>query len=301
MSTRRGLPLLAVLGLLAAGCAGSTGSESVDHAHGAVMAPALVLGVPDRVIAGPQGREGQFVVECAYSHAAHDDPILYPGVPNASHLHVFFGNTGTDASSTVASLDAGETTCQQRLDRAAYWVPALFRDGAMVEPVRSLAYYRAGIDVDAELVEPYPHGLMMIAGDAGATAEQPIEIVAWTCGTGIEHRSSPPTCPEGTNLRLVVTFPDCWNGSDLGSVDPRAHVAYSSAGQCPSSHPVPIPQLQFSVEYDHTGPTGGLELASGGLLSGHADFVNTWDPAKLAAEVSLCIHRELVCNVTSDR
>jgi hypothetical protein len=78
-------------------------------------------------------------------------------------------------------------------------------------------------------------------------------------------------------------------------------VAYSSAGQCPSNHPVHIPQLQFSVEYDHTGPTDGLELASGGLLSGHADFVNTWDPAKLAAEVSLCIHRELVCNVTSDR
>ncbi len=61
-----------------------------------------------------------------------------------------------------------------------------------------------------------------------------------------------------------------------------------------------IPQLQFSVEYDHTGPAAGLELASGGLLSRHADFVNAWDPGKLAAEVELCIHRDLACNVTSD-
>lgn len=293
--------LVAIAALLVAGCAGGSGAQVAVHVHTGTGRVAAVLGVPDRVIAGPQGRQGQFVVECGYSHAAHDDPILYPGVPDASHLHVFFGNTGTDAASTIDSLDAGATTCQQQRDRAAYWVPALYLDGTMIEPVRSLAYYRAGIDVDPAMVEPYPHGLMMIAGDAGATAAQPVEVAAWTCGTGIDHRSTPPTCPDGTNLRLLVTFPDCWNGVDLGEVDPRAHVAYSSGGSCPAGYPVHIPQLQFGVEFDHTGSTAGLELASGGLFSGHADFVNTWDPAKLAGEVELCIRRDLVCNVTSDR
>ncbi len=305
MSLRRRLPLLAVVGLMATACADASTADGAsgahDHAGHAGAVVAAVLGVPDRVIAGPQGRDGQFVVECGFSHVAHDDPILYPGVPNASHLHAFFGNTSTDAASTLASLDAGGTTCQQRLDRAAYWVPALFRDGEMVEPVRSLAYYRAGIDVDPALVEPYPHGMMMIAGDASAATPQPVEVVAWTCGTGIDHRSAPPTCPEGTNLRLLVTFPDCWDGVDLGEVDPRGHVAYSSSGECPPTHPVHVPQLQFSVEYAHAGPTDGLELASGGLFSGHADFVNAWDPEKLAEEVALCIGRDLVCSVTSDR
>lgn len=295
--------LAAVAMLVLAGCASTGAADGHRQAHalgdGQV---ALVAGQPDSVIAGPQGRRGQFVVECGPSHTANDDPILYPGVDNASHLHEFFGNTLTHESSTPQSLRGGPTTCQQQLDHASYWSPALYRDGDVVPAVSSIAYYRAGPGVDPTKVEPYPFGLMMIAGDASATvAPQPLAIAAWTCGTGIDHQSLPPVCPDSTNLRLVVTFPDCWNGVDLGDADPRAHVVYSSGGACPSGFPVHIPQLQFNVEFDHTGPTDGLELASGGLLSGHADFVNAWEPAKLAGDVELCIHRDLVCNVSSDR
>jgi hypothetical protein len=150
-------------------------------------------------------------------------------------------------------------------------------------------------------VQPYPHGLMMIAGNAAATTPQPVEVVAWTCGAGIERAATPPECPDGRNLHLIVTFPDCWDGVRLDTANHIDHVAYSTGGVCPAGHPVPVPQLQFSVEYDHHGPTDGLELASGGLLSGHADFVNAWDPAKLASEVALCLHRDLVCGVTSGR
>ena len=64
---------------------------------------------------------------------------------------------------------------------------------------------------------------------------------------------------------------------------------------------MPVPQLQFSVEYPVSGSADGLELASGGLITGHADFMNGWDPAKLASEVDLCLHREVVCGVTSGR
>ena len=259
------------------------------------------LGQPDRPVAGPQGAIPQFLVECEFSHAAADDPIVYPGESGASHLHVFFGNTNTDANTTIESLAEGDTTCDQRLDKAAYWAPALLRDGEMITPVKSTAYYRPGIDVDPTIVQPFPEGLVMIAGSAGATAPQPVSIVAWSCGLGIEREALPPECAEDRVLRLLVTFPDCWDGTNLDSDNHKAHVAYSSKGRCPESVPVPVPQLQFSVEYPVWGSTAGLELASGELITGHADFMNGWDPDKLASEVELCLHREVVCGVTSGR
>lgn len=264
-------------------------------------ASATLNSAPDQVIAGPQGADAQFVVECGFSHAAPDDPIVYPNEPGASHLHVFFGNTLTDAFSTVDVLATGETTCNQPADLASYWAPALLRDGVVQTPVKSVAYYRAGIDVPVTEVEPYPYGLRMIAGEALADSPQPLAVASWSCGAGILREATPPACPAGRNARLVVTFPDCWNGRDLDSADHRSHVTYSHLGACPASHPVSIPQLQFSVEYPVTGPTDGLSLSSGGLFSGHADFYNAWEPERLAREVSTCLHRGAVCGVASGR
>ena len=296
--TSRVLAVVALGALaLAAGCAGGDGGHgSHQHTHADTA-----NGQPDRVLSGPQGRVAQFVVECAYSHQAFDDPIVHPGEPGASHLHVFFGNTTTDASSTAESLLAGDTTCNQQLDTASYWAPAVIVDGVVQTPVKSVAYYRAGPDVDPTTVQPYPLGLQMLGGNSGATEPQPVSVVAWTCGAGSIREVEPPECPADRNLRLLVTFPDCWNGVDLVSDDHISHVAYSHLGQCPTSHPVPIPQLQFSVEYPVHGPTDGLELASGGLLTGHADFFNAWDPDRLAREVRNCIHRGVVCGVASGR
>lgn len=289
--------------VVAAGCGGAAASSANSsrhqhrNQHHHDVHASTANGAPDRVLAGPQGRVGQFVVECAFSHMAADDPIVHPGESGASHLHVFFGNTSTDAHSTLASLDAAATTCDQQLDRAAYWAPALFRDGEPVEPLTSTAYYRAGPDVDPAVVEPHPAGLRMIAGDASAIEPQPKSVVAWTCDTSSVREVLPPACPDGTTLRLIVTFPDCWDGVHLDTGDHVSHVAYSAGGVCASGHPVSIAQLQFSVEYPVRGPTAGLELASGGLITGHADFVNAWDPDKLATEVDHCLRRAKVCGV----
>ncbi|MCB1001539.1 MAG: DUF1996 domain-containing protein [Acidimicrobiales bacterium] len=289
---------LAVVPSTLAGC---SDDESAHAGHGDHATTAAPGDAPDRVIAGPQGAVAQFVVECGFSHAAFDDPIVHPGEPGASHLHVFFGNDGTDAFSTVESLAGGGTTCNQSLDLASYWAPALIRDGVVQTPVKSVAYYRAGIDVAPATVEPYPYGLRMVAGDMHATDAQPLAVVAWTCGAGSLREAVPPACPAERNLRLLVTFPDCWNGVDLDSDDHVSHVAYSHRGACPSTHPVPVPQLQFSVEYPVTGSIDGLELSSGGLLTGHADFYNAWDEARLAREVRNCLHRDVVCGVASGR
>src|SRR2546423_3174010 len=47
---------------------------------------------------------GSFRTVCKYSHMAPDDPIVFPGQSGASHLHVFWGNSLTDANSTAQSL-----------------------------------------------------------------------------------------------------------------------------------------------------------------------------------------------------
>ena len=67
------------------------------------------------------------------------------------------------------------------------------------------------------------------------------------------------------------------------------------------SHPVPLPQLVFEVRYPVTGDPSALELASGGTLGVHADFLNAWDQAALEREVRVCLNGEHVCGVVSNR
>ena len=64
-------------------------------------------------------------------------------------------------------------------------------------------------------------------------------------------------------------------------------MARSEGGACPDSHPVVMPQLLLTITYPVTGPGHDLSLASGSLLTGHADFFNAWDEDKLRTEVDL--------------
>jgi hypothetical protein len=249
---------------------------------------------------GPQGVVAQFVVECRFSHAGPDDPIVFPGRPGASHLHHFFGATSTDADSTPDSLRRSPTTCQSGADTAAYWAPALYVDGAPVEPTLLNAYYRPGPGVPPEDVQAHPAGLAIIAGDPGAHGPQPLNVVGWHCGASPVLSPDPPDCPDTTPLALRVTFPDCWDGEHLDSTDHRSHMALSQDGRCPGSHPVPVPQLVVDIHYPVTG-TPDLALASGTVHSAHADFFNGWDQAALEREVAACINRSLVCGVVSNR
>lgn len=251
-------------------------------------------GDDDGAQAAPQPHNGRFHVDCPYSHSAPDDPIVHPGRPGRSHLHVFFGATGTDAFSDAESLLAGDTTCETRQDTAAYWAPALFAGGEQLEPLASTAYYRAAPGVDPADVVPFPTGLMMIGGDATATEPQPLEHIGWACTIEDRPQVLPPSRCQG-GLLLQVVFPDCWDGEHLDSPDHRAHVARSGDDGCPDSHPVALPQLEFHVRYPVPENGADLRLASGSLYTGHADFFNAWQPDKLAREVEACIGQDAYC------
>jgi hypothetical protein len=301
-------PVLALALALVVGCGGASADGGARGASGGAGAGAgrgsAEAGAGLRLSPtepGPQGRVPQFVVECGFSHMAPDDPIVHPGHSGRSHEHVFFGSTVVDAGSTVEDLDAGDTTCDQHLDRASYWAPALLDHGAPVEPTRAVAYYRPGVGIDPASVEPYPHGLMMLGGDQVAAEAQSLDVVAWSCGTGSARAVTPPTCPDGRPLRMAVSFPDCWDGERLDSPDHVSHVARSRDGACPDSHPVAMPQLLLAISYPVTGAGHELSLASGSILTGHADFFNAWDEDKLRTEVESCIRRGLTCGVASNR
>jgi Domain of unknown function (DUF1996) len=259
---------------------------SVVLAHGAAAAPDGGAAAAHR-----GGSGGYFAVLCGFSHRNRDDPIVYPRQPGLSHDHTYFGARSTDAFSTPASLrEEGRTTCRLRADTAAYWAPTLFVGGEAVEPLAVVAFY---VRRTSDAVDPFPAGLKVIAGDASAQSAQSIGVTSWSCAVrGAGRSSTVPTCPGSRRggLRLQVNFPNCWNGRTLDSANHKSHMAYSSEGACPSSHPVEVPALTLLVYY---GVAGGpdAELASGGQFSGHADFVNSWNQATLTRLVDRYLNR----------
>jgi hypothetical protein len=241
------------------------------------------------------------VATCRYSHSASDDPIVHFGHPGRSHRHDFYGAVDAGATSTARDLATNDTTCDKAGDTAAYWQPTLYDGDDIVEPLTLAAYYRAAPGVTATDVEAFPAGLAMIAGDATATSPQSDEAAGWVCGASTRLAAAPPDCPARAPLHMLLTFPDCWDGHHLDSDDHRSHVAYSAAGECPEGHPVHVPQLTVSVAFPISGPGHDLRLASGSVYSAHGDFLNAWNANALQHEVEACIHRNVVCDLASNR
>jgi hypothetical protein len=185
---------------------------------------------------------------------------------------------------------AAGTTCQRPNDTAGYWVPTLFVGGDPVEPLGATIYYRRRT---MEPVSPFPPGLKLIAGDAKAQFAQSMRVTFWNCGveSGVPPSSEPLACPGGRRggLRFHVNFPNCWDGANTDSADHKSHMAYSVRGRCPSSHPVEVPAIALIIRYPIAGGDD-LELASGGVYSGHADFFNAWNQQALTRLVDGCLN-----------
>ncbi len=219
---------------------------------------------------------------CAYSHTAMDDPIVKPGQPGAAHSHDFFGNTTTDAFSTTESLAAGSTTCRTGSDRSAYWAPTLYSDGVAVVPVQAHAYYVR--KTEAKVIPP-PIGLRIVAGGERRRVRFGCVVEKMPSRLG----SMVPQCTDGL-FTIGITFPDCWNGTDLDSADHRSHMAYSEDGRCPETHPVATTRLRVFFAYPRPDPAALLTLSSGDLSSAHADFFNAWEPTLLHDATQMCLN-----------
>lgn len=252
---------------------------------------------------------GAFHADCEFSHRLNDDPIVFFGLPGASHSHDFSGSRTLNAFSTPASIRQGANNCVRTdsaspgADRSAYWVPTLYVDDQIVQETQLGAYYSAGVR-DSQQIKPFPQGLKLIAGSAAGGPQEVAgeRVWAYLCPGGTLVNGSAtvaPTCKTNV-LEVVIRFPDCWNGADLDSPDHKSHMAYSrrvngaELRTCPSTHPRMMPKLQLILRYPTTGGPS-LLLASGPINTAHADFMNGWDQAKLAALVSDCLVPDKYC------
>jgi hypothetical protein len=215
--------------------------------------------VPDAV--APNSWKGIFRINCDFTHASYNDPVVFPGQENVAHLHRFYGNTLTDHASTNESLfTQGESSCQGNLlNLSSYWVPAIITPEydaqtsqavldaqgdpkfVMVPAVvgdddvaHEIFYYSAAID-DLAAIQPIPVGLRMIAGShmGQPGQEQDTSIVRWHCQSWASDDSSNPVwstsipaCFAPDRVRMDIFFPSCWNGTDLDSDDHKSHMAY---------------------------------------------------------------------------
>lgn len=277
--------------------------------------------------------QGQFRVFCQYSHLNYDDPIVYPNQEGAAHLHLYWGNTKADYTTTTSSLlNKGGSSCEgYEANRTAYWMPAVL-DGSnkVVIPQSLLMYYKSASNLNAQ-TNSMPQGLKMIAGNAkGNSLSTPNNVngIQWQCYTGslvytYQGQTIPDTCPPnpGTNpndnfpinLVAIVYFPSCvavdgQGNPVLDSADHKSHLAYFvSAGggnlACPSTHPFIMPQLSYHVSWPGNLNYSTWHLSSDRMnpvvpdgSSLHADWYNGWNKNIIDHWTKGCINTGQNCS-----
>ena len=154
-----------------------------------------------------------FAVRCNFTgHREKVDPIRVPGGESA-HMHDFFGNINTGASSTYESMSVGgaTTSCSRPEDTAGYWIPTVsWRDSkgtlTTLTANRGVFYYRAGLK-NYRTVQPFAPDLRDIND----------QRITWFCGindNGVGSATPPTRCSGGV-LSLKIVFPDCVAKGDL--------------------------------------------------------------------------------------
>ena len=222
---------------------------------------------------------GDFRVGCRFSHVAKDDPIVYPGKPGASHLHIFFGNTTTNANSGDDFSLFGLSTCSGgKINRTAYWAPALIyscpagtagcdrkRDGEIQTPSGSLFYYKAAGGFTTDSIEWFPPKFRFITGDS--TNNNPALLPGrFECSYPVNLSQTFPNIPSTAQatalgcyeMNVFINFQICWDGVNIDSPNHRSHVAGDANGTpfaigCaaayPGTFPRQFPGITLNIHY----------------------------------------------------
>lgn len=238
---------------------------------------------------------------CTASHYSYDDPILFPNQSNRAHLHMFWGNTSSDAFTTSYNVTRkGASSCEGGLNnRSSYWMPALFdSQSRVVLPEQIIIYYKSFVaQENRHKIQRVPQGLQMLASSSVLNADiNAVDNFKWTNKNG--------------KLRLFLSFPSCVKTTNgradgqpvLSSSGGTSHLAYRVGANCPASHPYLIPTLSYAVVYD-IPPYSNWQLASdpspsqkGSTL--HADYIAGWDFNTMETIVSCIRNSHDQCGFT---
>jgi hypothetical protein len=257
---------------------------------------------------------GAFRTNCHYTRYLYDDPIVFPGQPGMSHLHVFFGNDAVNAHTTTESLlTTGGSSCPGGIaNRSAYWVPATIDssvpldengDPAVVLPWDNnevpwldnngaQIYYKTGYQgVLASTVQEFPEGLRIIAGQSPSNSTAPnfdTSVTHFYClpqgvfapyNRGVDIQRG---CNVNDTLVQEIRFPQCWDGRNLDSLDHRSHMAYALGVEYPWP---PGPPIFRGCPESHPVPLPEITVnvrylvPEGGIPASARLSSDTYDPA----------------------
>jgi hypothetical protein len=260
---------------------------------------------------------GNFRISCQYSHFAYDDPIRQFGMSGESdHLHMFFGNTDTNAYTTKDTIaGSGNGTCHGfELNRSAYWVPALLdEDGKAVVPQDIIVYYKSRqVKNETQEVQFMPTGLTMVAGNIPEINEPHVpsadsQHVFWSCGKSgvIKNKSGTiPQCEDDQQLNATIYFGQCWNkNKDLEDRN-NGHIKKLEwiDQPCTGDHPYRLPELGILIYYPSAADYGPANDTSKWRLSSdpegeddkrgstlHADFIAGWETETIETWTKNCL------------
>jgi len=228
------------------------------------------------------------------------DPIINPTCLS-DHIHTFYGANKMRPETTYEDLrnsDGNSGNVEE--NKSLYWHPTVY------EVTSNGVYRKAEIWFTSAYyiwttgqATAFPDGFKMVAGFGGVPeARANFECVGCEAGGDDCHYTSFPeeSCVE---LEVSMAFPTCWDGVNIDSEDHMSHVSYDNDGgyfdgECPDSHPVKLPEIQFFFRI--LPYPGGTHVFADGTNFYHADYFSGWDSAELQFVLDNCENESEAAN-----
>jgi len=258
-----------------------------------------------------------WTVDCGVLTTQRLDPIVFPSLSPAGHVHAVVGGSQFSQSVSYEDLQTSQcTSCNVGNDLSNYWVPQLYvkkqRDGKFYYVDMDFHVYYKLINERGQTdyhnnplhpgdIEPFPNGFQVLAGSPYQT--QPDVNINHKCmGPMTNTPEFPPNPEDCWAIRAEITFPSCWDGvSDGSEGDHSSHMTYPeggwAAGPCPSTHPKRLPTLFFEAIYQTEGvfEAGDSLVYSFNDWTGygfHGDFFHGWNEGVIEDMLDYCINHE---------
>ncbi|VBB86879.1 Putative protein of unknown function [Podospora comata] len=200
------------------------------------------------------------------------DPLVNPGQVPSPHLHQIVGGNSFNVTMDPNVNDISEsstcTSCQFTEDFSNYWTAVLFfkaRNGTYkrVNTIGNGLGYSASNGgqtvyyISNGPVTAFKPGFRMVVGNPAFRTQAQARTnpaLQFTClaspmtRSGYRYDFPTDTCAGG--IMVTVRFPTCWDGKNTDSPDHQSHVAYPVNRNCPSTHPIKIPEVFYETYWD---------------------------------------------------